>query len=247
MIADYNVYHFSKNEHIQYITIGAITCLVIAYLFYSNLTLSLLLILFFPLYLNKLKKKIITQRKWQLNIEFKDGLLCLSAALNAGYSLENAFIQALADLKLMYSNQSLIVHEFENIVHKIQMNITVEDIIEDLGRRSGVEDIVNFSEVLKTAKRTGGDLIHVIRTTSKIINDKIEVKREIITLITSKKLEAKIMNLVPFGIILYLKFFSSEFLLPLYHNLFGVLFMTIVLICIYGVSQLSNKIMDIHV
>jgi tight adherence protein B len=247
VIADYNVYHFSKREYTQYIIMSALMCLVTAYLFYSNLILSILLIPFVPIYLINLKKKLIAQRKWQLNIEFKDGLLSLSSALNAGYSLENAFNQAVADVKLMYSKDSLIAVEFESIVNRIQMNLTVESIIEDLGRRSGVEDIVNFAEVLKTAKRTGGDLIHVIRTTSKIINDKLEVKREIITLITAKKIEANIMNIVPFGIVLYLKLFSSEFLTPLYHNLFGILFMTIVLICIYLVSQISNKIMDINV
>lgn len=247
MIEDYNVYYFSKREWAQQVAISAIMCLTTAYLFYSNLVFSLLLIPFIPLYLINLKKKLIAQRRWQLNLEFKDGLLSLSSALNAGYSLENAFKQALTDLKLMYSKDSLIVIEFENIVHRIQMNLTVESIIEDLGSRSGVEDIINFAEVLKTAKRTGGDLIHIIRTTTKIINDKLEVKREIITLITAKKLEANIMNIVPFGIVLYLKLFSSEFLIPLYHNLFGSLFMTIVLICIYVVSQISSKIMDINV
>ncbi len=247
MIADYNDYHFSKREYVTYIVMGFILCLITAQLFYSNLILSLLLIPFIPLYISNKKKKLIAQRKWKLNIEFRDGLLSLSSALNAGYSLENAFYQGSMDLKLMYGKDSLIVGEFENIVHRIHMNIPVESIVEDLGGRSCVEDIINFAEVLKTAKRTGGDIIHIIHTTSKIINDKLEVKRDIITLITAKKLEAGIMNIVPFGIILYLKLFSSEFLEPLYHNMFGIVFMSIVLICIYGVSRISNKIMDINV
>ncbi|MFV0342072.1 MAG: type II secretion system F family protein [Anaerocolumna sp.] len=247
MIVDYNIYRFSKKEYVQYAFIWLIMCLFIAYLFYSNFILSILLIPLFPIFILDVKKKIIARRKWQLNTEFKDGLLSVSSALNAGYSLENAFIHASEDLKLIYSDNSLIITEFKNIVLRMQMNFTVESILEDLGKRSGVEDIANFSEVIKTAKRTGGDLIHVIQTTSKIISDKLEVKREIITLITAKKLEAKIMNLIPFGIVLYLRIFSPEFLTPLYHNVFGILFMSIVLICIYGVSQISNKIMDIHV
>lgn len=247
MIDDYNVYKFSKKECIQYMILGGVGCLLTASLFYSNLLLSFVLIPFIPFYLKNIKRKLIAQRKWQLNIEFRDGLLCLSAALNASYSLENAFIQAVEDLRLLYRDNSLIVIEFEGIVHQIHMNVTVESIIEDLGRRSGIEDIMYFSEVLKTAKRTGGDLIQVIRTTSKIMSDKLEVKREIVTLITAKKLEANIMIIVPFGIVLYLKLFSPEFLVPLYHNLFGIIFMTIILLCIYGISRIASKIMDIQV
>lgn len=247
MITNYNNYHFSKAEYIKYILTSLLCCLLVGHLFYSNLILSSVLVPFIVLFLMNKKKKIIDQRKWQLNLEFKDGLSSLSAALNVGYSLENAFAQAVMDLKLMYNKDSLIVREFEQIVIQLQMNQTVEDLIEDLGSRSGLEDIANFSEVLKTAKRTGGDLIHIIRTTSKIINDKIEVKREIVTLITAKKLEANIMNIIPFGIILYLKTFSSGLLLPLYHNLFGIIFMSLVLIGIYVVSRISNRIMDIKV
>lgn len=247
MIDDYNEYKFSAQEYFQYISIGLCICLIISYLFYSNLSLSFLISPFIFLFLKKKKQQLIKRRKWQLNIEFKDGLLSLSSALSAGYSLENAFVQASKDLQLMYDKNSYIVSEFENIVNRIYMNQTIESILEDFGKRSGIEDIANFADVIKTAKRTGGDIIHVIRTTSKIINDKLEVKREIITLITAKKLEARIMNLVPFGIILYLKVFSGNFLKPLYHNLFGVIFMTIVLVCIYGINLLSNKIMDIEV
>lgn len=247
MIADYSVYHFSKSEFLKYISLGTLTCLVTGYLFYSNIFLSILLIPYIFIFLKSKKKNLIEKRKWQLNLEFRDGLLSLSSALNVGYSLENAFTQAVMDLKLMYSKESLIVEEFESIVLRISMNQTVESIMEDFGNRSGIEDITNFADVLKTAKRTGGDLIHVIRTTSKIINDKLEVKREIITLITAKKLEAEIMNMVPFGIILYLRLFSAGLLEPLYHNAFGNLFMTILLVSIYGVTRLSNKIMDIHI
>lgn len=247
MVADYNVYRFSKDEYLKYILTGLFICLGAGYLFYSNLILSGILVPFIILFLKDKKKNLIAQRKWKLNLEFRDGLLCLTAALNAGYSLENAFSQAVMDLKLMYSIDSLIVREFETIVNQINMNQTVELLIEELGKRSGVEDIINFAEVLKTAKRTGGDLVHIMRATSKIINDKLEVKREIITLITAKKLEANIMNVIPFGIILYLKTFSSGLLNPLYHNLFGIIFMTLVLLCIYGVSRLSKKIISIDV
>lgn len=127
------------------------------------------------------------------------------------------------------------------------MNQPVEVILKDFADRSGIDDIKNFAEVFDTAKRTGGDLIKIIRSTGNIIRDKIEVKREIITMITAKKFESNIMNLIPFGIIVYLRMFSPDFLSPLYHNLFGILFMTVILIIYYGISRIAKKIISIEV
>lgn len=247
MINDYNKYQYTKKEWFLYFTQGAMLGAGLGFLFYSNLLGILLLMPYGFIHVHNKKKQLLEKRKWQLNLEFRDGLASLSAALNAGYSIENAFSQAVMDLKLMYSAESLIVFEFEGIVNQIYMNQTVEEILKDFANRSGVEDIANFAEVFITAKRTGGDIIKIIRTTGNTISDKIEVKREIITLITGIKFEANIMSMIPFFIIIYLRLFSSGFLDPLYHNLFGFVFMTIILGIYYGVFCLTQKIMSIEV
>ncbi|MFU0827956.1 MAG: Tight adherence protein B [Lachnoclostridium sp.] len=247
MIKDYNIYQYSKKEQAGYFLLGAVFGAITGYVFYDSIPGMVLLTSYAFAYLRMKRKELAQKRKWQLNLEFRDGLLSLLAALNAGYSVENAFAQAVADLKLMYSSDALIVREFEGIVNQINMNCTVEDALKDLASRSDVEDIINFSEVFATAKRTGGDIIKIIRNTCNIISDKIEVKREIITLITGKKFEADIMCLVPFFIILYLRLFSGDFLKPLYHNIFGVLFMSFILILYYALFRLTRKIIHIEV
>ncbi|WP_175562124.1 type II secretion system F family protein [Anaerocolumna xylanovorans] len=182
-----------------------------------------------------------------MNTEFKDALLSLIAALNTGYSIENAFHQALIDLRQMYGEGSLIIPEFETIVNKIYMNQNTEDILSDLGERSDVEDIKNFAEVFRTAKRTGGDSIRIMRSTEKTISEKIEVEREIQTLISGKRLEAKIMNIMPCGIICYFRISSPGFLDPLYGNFLGVFIMTAVLAVYYGIIRVTKRLTDIRV
>ncbi|QHQ60248.1 type II secretion system protein F [Anaerocolumna sedimenticola] len=244
---DYNNYQTTKKEQIRYFIQGILIGTGLGILFYSNLLGILLLMPYAFIHVHSKKKQLVEKRKWQLNLEFRDGLASLSAALNAGYSVENAFSQAVTDLKLLYSPDALIVKEFEGIVNKLDMNRPVEDALSDFAERSGLDDIKNFAEVFITAKRTGGDIIKIIRSTGNTISDKIEVRREIVTLISGKKLEADIMSLIPIGIILYLRFFSSGFLNPLYHNPFGFLFMSAVLILYYGVYQLTQKIISIEV
>lgn len=247
MIKNYNIYTYTNKERLLYFLQGALIGALIGYLFYSSLIGVLVLMLYGFIYLQRNKKRLVEERKWQLNLQFKDGLANLSAALNAGYSVENAFTQAAKDLKLIFPSDALIVIEFEAIVRQISMNQTLEKVLLDFAERSGVEDIANFAEVFVTAKRTGGDMIKIIKSTDSIIGDKIEVKREIQTMISGKKFEANIMCFIPFCIILYLRISSPGFLDSIYNNLFGAIFMSILLIIYFVVYCITQKIIAIEV
>lgn len=247
MIKNYDDYQYTNKERVLYFLQGAMIGGGIGYLFYSNIVVSLVCSSFGFVYLRGKKNQLIKKRKWNLNLEFRDGLASVTAALQAGYSVENAFIQGAKDLRLMYSANALIVVEFDSIVHQLHMNQSLEDVVMDFGERSKVSDILNFARVLVTAKRTGGDLIRIIRATEKTISDKIEVNREIMTVISGKKLESNIMCMIPFGIIVYLRLFTSGFLDPLYHSPFGIVFMTVLLFFYYVVYTIAQRITDIHI
>lgn len=247
MIKDYNHFHLSIKENLLLIIQGISIILLLGILFYQSILGCIMIspVLYFY------RKRTINHRKaeltWRLNLEFKEGISALSAALEAGYSAEHAFEEAYYDLERTYHEDSLILKEFQYIVNQIRMNITVEKALSDFGERTGIEDIISFSEVFSTAKRTGGDLIHVIKVTSRIISDKIEVKREIKTLITGKRLEANIMKVIPLFILFYLSVSSPGFLTPLYHNLIGVTVMSIFLSIYLGAFLVIDKIVYIEV
>lgn len=220
---------------------------MIGYLFYHHLIGILLLTPLLYLYLKHKKISLIKDRKWRLSLEFRDGILALSAALEAGYSAENAIEEAKKDLNRIYQEDAMILQEFTYMTNQIHMNMTVEKALEDFSVRSGIEDIQSFSEVFSTAKRTGGDLINVIKLTGNIINDKTEVKREIITLITAKRMEANIMKAIPLLILVYLSVSSPGFLDPLYHNVFGVIVMTVLLFLYLAAYLVIDRIVAIEV
>lgn len=247
MIEDYNSYHFTWKESIRYLLQGMGIVVVIGMLFYRSLPGMLFLSPILYFYWKAKKKSLMNRRKWKLNLEFRDGIEGVSAALGAGYSAEHAFEEALKDLSLIYPKDALILRELSYIVNQIRMNITVEKALSDFGERTGIEDILSFAEVFATAKRTGGDLIQVIRTTSSTISDKLEVKREILTMITAKKYEADIMKMIPLGMIGYLSLSSPGFLNPLYHNFFGISVMTLLLLIYLGAYLMVDKIIAIEV
>lgn len=246
-LSDYHVYHYKPVKFlIQYLKFLFISGLIL-YLFYrSSIVILIGMILSFYLTLNQ-RKKLCEERRWRLNLQFRDAMTAVAAALEAGYSVENSFGEAIGDLKLMYEQKSDIIREFELITQKLRVNIPIEDILSDFANRSGVEDIENFAEIFCAARRSGGNFIKVIRHTSKNIGDKIEVKREILTMMTGKRLEARIMSLIPAGIIMYLWLFSPGYLDCLYGNFKGVVYMSVMLILYMASYLLSVRIMQIQV
>jgi tight adherence protein B len=247
MINDYTTYHFTLKENMKCVLQGTIVAVIFSILFYKSVIGILFLSPLIWLYRKSKMKGMAKDRRWKLNLQFRDGILALSAALEAGYSAEHAFEEACKDLRLIYTEDSLIMREFSYMTNQIRMNFTVEKALSEFGERTGIEDILSFSEVFSTAKRTGGDLINVIKISSDIICDKIEVKREIITLITAKRLEANIMKVIPVLILVYLSVSSPGFLDPLYHNLLGIIAMTGFLLCYLGAYLLIDKIIAIEV
>lgn len=244
---DYRVYPFQKEEKVRYMAYYLCLCGAVAFLFYRSIIAVALSSALLPIFMKKKSRELAQNRRWQLNLGFQDALNSMSNGLNAGYSMENAIPAAITDLSLLYEDSACIIQELKRVHQHLKMNENLEELFLELGERSGVDDIKNFAQVYKTAKRTGGDVMKIMQRTSRTIADKIEIKRDIRTMITAKRFEGKIMNLIPFGIILYLWLGSPGFLDPLYHNLFGIVFMTVLLAVYCGAGILSGKIMDIAI
>lgn len=221
--------------------------LLVSVLFYNSLIPAILFIPYLIFYLKKKDKEADNKHKNQSKTEFKDGIVAVSFALNVGYSVENAFRESVGELKLLYGKDSDIVHQFQLIVKRTRCNENLEDVLSDYAQRSGVEDIRYFAQVFAYGKRSGGDLISMIRNTASTISQKVEVENEIQTIISGKKIEQRVMTAVPFAILCYLRLSAPEFVDPLYGNLLGIIIMTVCL-AVYLLSvYLAKRIVNIEV
>ena len=169
------------------------------------------------------------------------------ANLKAGYSVENAFRESLSDIRLLYGEQCCMAAELTYIVQGLANHVSLEELLLSLGERSKVSDIREFGEVFAIAKRNGGNMTDTIMKTAFVIGRKMEIDREIEVLLSAKRMEQQIMNVVPFAIILYISFTSPGFFDVLYHNAAGVCIMTVCLLVYFVAYRLSAKIMDISV
>ena len=135
-----------------------------ALLCYNSLLAMILLSPYLVFYLKKKTAVKKEARKWQLDLQFSDAIRSLSAALEAGYSVENGLAEAYRDLSVTYDKDALIMTELRALMGEIKNNVPVEDALAGFAARSGVDDIAGFADVFATAKRTGGNIIAIIRT-----------------------------------------------------------------------------------
>lgn len=220
---------------------------LVAYLFYQSIIAAILLIPlgYMIVYRGALDYQDSTKRKVEL--QFKEGIGALSGALSTGYSLENAFGEARDELELLYGKEAVIVKEFGTVTNKISLNRNIEDAITELSEGIDSEDARNFAAVFRYAKRSGGDLIKIIKEAADNIEAKQRVKEEIEVMIAAKRFEQKIMNIIPFAIILYINATMPGMLDNLYHNLLGIIIMSVMLMLYGAAILLSDRIMDIEV
>ena len=244
---DYNVYRLSIKEYLILLVAALAAGGIVSYLFYESLFGLLLAPVFFVLLKKRKIHQEIQKRKITLSEQFMDALKAVSTALLAGYSMENAWIEAQKELELLHGRESLMYQEVDEMNRAVQMNVPLEHKIEEFAIRSGVEAIASFAEIFSFAKRSGGNFVQIIDATTHRMCGKFETEREIEVMVASKKMEQKVMDVIPIGIIAYLKISAMGTLDILYGNFFGVCFMTVCLVLYVGAIYLSERILDIRV
>ncbi|MDO4766389.1 MAG: type II secretion system F family protein [Eubacteriales bacterium] len=245
---DYSVYHLSVIERIRYSVMAGLFLFLVGYLFYRSIILSLILSLLGIFYPAIKRKQLIEKRKSKLQLEFKDALAVIYTSISAGTSPTNAIIGAKDELQRLYfEGEHDIIKEFERMRQKIQFNERVEDVLRNFSDRSGLEDVANFTDVFVMSMNTGGKQVEIIKSTINTIVEKIEIKREIETMVAEKKFEAKVMNAMPFLIMAGLSLSAGDYMEPLFTTLMGRIVITIVLVLLGVAYAVSQKIMRIEV
>lgn len=247
-LPDYDIYRMTAKEKLICILTAGVVIFSAGYIFYRSVILSLLLVPLALIYPRFRTKDIIKKRKNELNLQFREALYSISSSLSAGKSIETSFKDALKELSIQYPDaETYILKELEQINKRIDTNETIEKALADFAARSHLEDIVNFADVFAICKRTGGNLVQVVKNTAEIISEKIDVKQEINVLLTEKRLEHKVLNLMPVLIVLLLSTSAEEFMSPVFTEPLGRAAMTFSLMLFAVAYFISKKIMDIEV
>lgn len=226
---------------------AGVLCLFFSWFFYRNLLTIPLMLPFGVLSYRNQKEDKKKQRVRRLRLQFEEMLLSMETNMRAGYSVENAVREARKELTKRYGEKDPICCRLFSICQGLEHNIALEQLLLQFGEESQVEEIREFGEVFAAAKRSGGRMSEILVSSARVITEKINTEEEIQVMLTAKKMEGKVMQAVPFLLVLYLQSTSPGFFDPLYHNLMGYAVMTAMAVLYMVATLWLRRIMEIEV
>lgn len=241
---DYRRYEFDKREWAIQICLAVSVVFFFAWFFYRSIWAPMPLSPLGYFLICKIRREKGARLRMELTEQFKECILSVSASLQAGYAVENAFLESREDMRNLYGEDSLIYEELEGIRRGLVINIPLEEMLLDLGERSACNEILQFARMFSVAKRGGGNLPEMIRTSANLISQKIEAKNEVATLLSGRKMEQMLMRIMPFGIVLYVGSTYPGYFEPLYGSLEGVAVMSVCLVLYLLSLWIGEKILQ---
>lgn len=219
-------------------------CVLLAMTFFKAFWAVLLTIPVLFCYVKYAAEKLRQKKIHQLRVQFKDAILTLASSLRTGYSLNHAFEETLEISAVVYGSESMIVSLLERVVHGQNFNISMDQLLEEMAERSQLEEIREFTEVVKIVRRYGGNLPTMIQKLADVMEDRLSVQAEILSSTTSVRYEAYVMDMIPVAIIWYMNLTGPSFLAILYSSLAGRIFMGICMFLYLAVVIWQFRLME---
>lgn len=193
------------------------------------------------------QKEMYQKKKEQLKEQFKELMLLTATGQRAGYSVDNALLSGYQDMERLYGKDSGICRILTQIKAGKTNRIPLSDLWKQIGERLAIAEIDDFAQVYEIAQKSSGDMAAVMEKTAAIIIDRAETEKEIAVLLSARRLEQKIMNTMPFLIMFYIDCTSPGYFGRLYHNLPGMILMSICLGVYILAYLLSVRMVSIEI
>ena len=219
----------------------------IAFLFYHSvwgIVLAPLVGFFVERYRAKERRK---KEIRQLREDFMYGLQVLNGALQAGFSMENAWKEVEKEFLALERETGVFYQEIRRMNSSITYNVPLEKLFSKFAEKYEVEEMINFAQIMEHGRKSGGNWRRIIEETVMRMLERYEAQREIETMIAGKKLEQQVMNLIPLGMLLFLQFSAWDYVRILYESVLGVLIMSVCLVVYVIALFWSGYIMEIQV
>lgn len=261
---NYKVYHMSLLEKVLCFLIAFAAGAAVGYLFYGGIgtdefgdptTVTYVLNVLFCggiglfagiKFISMRTEQKIKKQINKLNTQFRDMLEALNTSISAGKNVVDSFKAVYEDLKIQYEEDAYIVNELYIILSGLENNVDLEDLLYDFGQRSGIDDIASFANVFKICYRKGGNIKETIRSTYEILTDKMEIKEDIETVVTSSRTEQNIMVIMPIALIGLIKSMSPEFAAN-FTTIAGIIATTIGVVLFVVAHVVGKIVLDIKV
>lgn len=212
----------------------------LAFFFYRSVWAFFPMLLPAGLFLWWEQKKEFHKRNKRLLQQFSECILSVGSSVKAGYAAENAFLESMKDMEMMFGPDAEILEELSYIKGGLVNHVSLEKLLQDMGNRTGLEQVQETAEILAITKRNGGSLVDVVNMMAQTISSRLTLEEELYTALASKRLEQRILNCMPFLLVLYLESTTPGYFDMFYGDIWGVAIMTGFLVW-YGLAYALSE------
>ena len=240
--------NFIRGDSIKYFLVSLPLWTIGLILFYDHLFAALFgsiaaSLLTYPSYAGMQKKRDIMLQQRQ----FLDFLQSLSASIESGRSMEEGMEESLCRLLAQKAKQTDFLRMMEKTITDRKKSREADiHLLEKMADESVLDDLKDFVRSYGICRRTGGDLEQAISLTCQVISEKMKIQRELQVLSAQKRMEARIISLMPLMIIIFLRLTSPDYIAPLYDTGAGRMIMTLSIVTIGAGYYWSDRIMEVR-
>lgn len=227
---------------------GAILGVLICWLFYDRIWIVIFMWPLLVPWMRHQREKQNREEKEKLRRDVREMMQFISNGLSVGYSLENALKAACQDMKAARgSSPGKLVKELEILTEAIKVNSQADQLLLKMADRINLEELHQFAQIVSIVKRSGGNLIEIISRTAEHLGQSIQIKEEIRTVTAAKRMEKKVMSIMPYVILIYVRMTNPGYFEVLYDTAPGILLSTVCLISLTAANLWAERVVMIEI
>lgn len=237
----------SRKDILRVLLEAIVITLVLDYYFFSSLKALIIVLPAGYAYFRMRVKEVRKSKKNEASLQFKELMLLAATSQRAGYSVENAFINSFQDMKNLFGGKSYICRLIKRITVAKKNNMSISKIFIEEGENSRIDEIREFGYVYEIAYSHSGNMTQVMEKCASTFIEKLEIQDEINIALNERVFEMKIMSLMPFLIMSYIKLTNRGYFNVMYEETTGKIIMLMAMLVYVGSFLWSNKIVSIEV
>ncbi|RZI43930.1 pilus assembly protein [Herbaspirillum sp. HC18] len=147
--------------------------------------------------------------------QLPDALMMISGGLRAGVGLSSAIGQLVSEA------QPPLAQEFALLLREQRLGVTLEQSLNNLGRRMPTQTTTLVVSAMRIASETGGGLAETLERTANTIRSRLQMEGKIGALTAQGKLQAWVVGMLPMALMFVLNKMEPEAMSHLWHTRMG--------------------------
>lgn len=144
-----------------------------------------------------------------------DGLTIMANGVKAGISITQSMERVVDNMS------GPLAQEFQVILNKIALGMTVEDALNDFGNRIPRQDVQMLVTAVNILKETGGRLAETFETIVFTVRERQKIEKKIDALTSQGVMQGVIITLVPFILLIVFLVIDPNYIMPLFTKPLG--------------------------